>query len=89
MLHPGDQSQCPVCDPRINYRIAIILQLKLCSTITQHYEHTRSASAINSATLKHESWDDFHTEAMTCPPQINTYVVAGKSRTERMTKVAP
>jgi len=47
--------------------------------VIQRYEHIysslRSTSAINSAT---ESWEDLHTETMTCLPQIKTYVIVGK-----------
>jgi len=37
-----------------------------------------SASAINSATLKIHKLDDFHTEAMMHPPQINTCAIVLK-----------
>jgi len=53
--------------------VAIVLQLSFFT----HYECT-SASSINSATMKPISRDNLHTEAMTYPPQINTYTVVGK-----------
>jgi len=61
----------------LNHLVALCFGLSFIPPVIQCYECTRSASAINSVTLK-RSQDDLHTEDMMCPPQINFYVVVGK-----------